>query len=74
MAENVKVSKFDNTRKKIVRFFRDMKSELKKVIWPTKEQLVKSTITVLLICLAMGIIIWISDAILSRVLRWVLSI
>jgi preprotein translocase subunit SecE len=73
MAENAKVSKFDNTRKKIVRFFKDMKSELKKVIWPTRDQLVKSTITVLLVCLAMGIIIWISDAILARVLKWVLS-
>ena len=73
MADNAKVSKLANTQKKVVRFFKDIRSELKKVIWPTREQLTKSTITVLLVCLAMGIIIWVSDAILARVLKWVLA-
>jgi len=73
MAENARVSKFANTRKRIIKFFKEVKAELKKVIWPTREQLTKSTITVLLVCLGMGIVIWISDALLSLVLGWLLQ-
>lgn len=73
MADVAKTSKLANIRKKTFRFFKDIRSELKKVIWPTRVQLTKSTITVLLTCLTMGIIIWVSDAILAKVLGWTLA-
>jgi len=69
MADNVKVSKFANARKRFVRFFKDTKSELKKVIWPTKQQMVNNTLTVLLFCLVIGIIIWLVDFGLTKVLE-----
>jgi preprotein translocase subunit SecE len=63
MAEEVvkKQSKFANIQKGLVRFFKDVKSELKKVIWPSKAQLVNNTLTVLGICLVIGAIIWVAD-------------
>jgi preprotein translocase subunit SecE len=63
MAEEVikKESKVSNLRKSLTRFFKDVKSELKKVIWPNRQQLTNNTITVLLACLVVGIIIWIAD-------------
>ncbi len=73
MTENRRTSKLDNARKKIVRFFKDIRNELKKVVWPTKEQLIKSTISVLAICFLVGGIIWVSDAILGRVVEWTLT-
>ncbi|HHW31164.1 MAG TPA: preprotein translocase subunit SecE [Clostridiaceae bacterium] len=73
MAENAKTSKLTDIRKRIVKFFKEIKAELKKVIWPTREQLTKSTITVLLVCLGVGIIIWISDVLLSFVLGLLLE-
>lgn len=69
MAENVNVSRFANTRKKIVRFFKDTRSELKKVIWPTKKQMVNNTLTVLFFCLVIGIIIWVVDFGLAKILE-----
>ncbi|HHW00692.1 MAG TPA: preprotein translocase subunit SecE [Clostridiaceae bacterium] len=69
MADNVKVSKFANARKKFVRFFKDTRSELKKVIWPTKQQMVNNTLTVLFFCLVVGIIIWLVDFGLTKVLE-----
>ncbi len=43
------------------RWFREMKSELKKVVWPTKQTVVKNTGTVLLCSLLIGACIWIFD-------------
>ena len=61
MAENVSVSKFTAFRKNFVRFIKDVRQELKKVIWPNREQLINNTVTVLLSCLIVGIIIWAVD-------------
>ena len=36
-------------------FFKDVKAELKKVIWPTKKQLVNNTVAVISIVLIVGI-------------------
>lgn len=63
MAEEVmkKESKFSNLQKSLTRFFKDVKSELKKVIWPNRTQLTNNTLTVLLACLVIGGIIWAAD-------------
>ena len=43
------------------RWFREMKSELKKVVWPNKKTVLKNTGTVLLCSLVIGACIWIFD-------------
>jgi len=48
-------------KNKFKSFFKDIIQELKKVIWPTKQQLTKSTITVIVVCLIMGTLIWVFD-------------
>ena len=45
------------------KWFREMRSELKKVTWPTGKATTKNTITVLLCSLAVGACIWIFDAV-----------
>jgi len=62
MAEDVKVSRFVKARKDLIRFFKDVRSELRKVIWLNREQLINNTLTVLLACLVVGIVIWVFDA------------
>lgn len=42
-------------------FFRDFKTELKKVIWPTPKQLVNSTVAVVTIVLIVAVIVSILD-------------
>ena len=42
-------------------WFREMKSELKKVIWPDKKTVMKNTGTVLLCSLVIGVGIWVFD-------------
>lgn len=68
MVENVRVSKFVAARKNIARFFKEIRLELKKVIWPSWEQLKSSTVTVLFACLIIGLIIWIADLGLTKLM------
>lgn len=69
MAEEVKISRLRNTQKGISKFLREIRSELKRVIWPSREQLVNNTLTVLLACLVVGIIIWVADVVLGFAFR-----
>ena len=58
MAEtNKKPNFFVRAGQKISKWFREMKSELKKVVWPSGKQLVNNTLIVLGAVLVVGIIV-----------------
>ena len=59
---------------RIKRFFREMKSEMKKVVRPTKSQLINNTIIVLVCVVVVGIFIWAFDAIASLVVQGIISL
>ena len=46
---------------RIAEWFRGMKSELKKVVWPTPKQVLKNTLIVIACVLVVGIFIWMFD-------------
>ncbi len=58
--------------KRIVRFFRDYKSEVKKIVWPGPRDVVKNTVIVLIMCLLIGALIWVFDLGLGKLLEAVL--
>ncbi len=72
MAENARTSKLAGYKNKIVKFFKDIRTELKKVIWPSRKQLINSTISVLLICLLLGAVVWVSDVAFGQLVAWTL--
>ena len=56
----------------IPEFLRETKVELKKVTWPTKQELIAHTIVVIIaVCLCAGLI-WIIDSIFSILFRMIL--
>lgn len=61
MAEAKKQNWFKRTWGAIARFFRELRSELKKVVWPTPKQVLKNTLIVLACVLVVGAFIWIFD-------------
>ena len=63
MAEEKKVKKDRG------RWFREMKSELKKVVWPSGSKVAKNTATVILCSLAIGACIWIFDGVAGLATR-----
>lgn len=52
-------NKTEKTQKKS--FFKGVKSEFKKIIWPTKENLTKETIQVVVVSVILGALIAIID-------------
>ena len=55
-------------------WFREMKSELKKVVWPNKKHVMKNTGTVLLCSLVIGACIWIFDFVATSAVQMILSV
>ena len=53
-------------KKGAVQFLREVRVELSKVTWPTREELIQSTIVVLVAVAISGVFIAILDAIFSR--------
>lgn len=59
---------------RVTRSFRDMKGEMKKVVWPSKKQVINNTMIVLAFVLVSGIFIWGLDSILSFAIKGLFSI
>ena len=55
-------------------WFREMKSELKKVVWPSKQTVAKNTGTVLLCSLLIGACIWIFDGVAGSAVQMILGV
>ena len=72
MAEEKKVEK--KARKDYLKWFREMRSELKKIVWPSAEKTAKDTGTVLLCSLAVGVVIWIFDAVAMNVVQFIIKL
>jgi len=48
---------------KILKFFKEVKSEMKKVVWPSRKQLVNNTLIVIAVVVLVCVVIAIFDAI-----------
>ena len=68
MAEEKKVKKDRG------RWFREMRSELKKVVWPEPKKVAKNTGTVVLYSIIFGGCIWIFDAVAGLFIKTLLSL
>ncbi len=61
MAEVKKENWFKRVWGGLCRYLRELKSELKKVVWSTPKQVLKNALIVLCCVLVVGIFIWIFD-------------
>ena len=59
---------------RIARWFREMKSELKKVVWPTPKQTVNNTVIVIICVIVVGICIWVFDWRAGEIVRALLRL
>ena len=64
-AKKEKKEKKNGFFKKVSRFFKDFRSEVKKIVWPTKKQVVNNTIVVFVEMGVVGAAIWIIDYVLG---------
>lgn len=57
----------------IRRFMRETKVELKKVTWPTKQELIANTAVVLIAVVICAALIWVIDSFFNVVFRLILQ-
>ena len=62
------------TKKDRGRWFREMKSELKKIVWPNGQKVAKNTVTVILCSLCIGACIWIFDGVAGLAIKTLLDV
>ena len=48
-------------------FFKDMRSELKKVVWPTKKQIVNNTLWVMILVVVVAVVVLGIDLVLEKI-------
>lgn len=87
MAENKAIEKQEKTEKKdkkpnwfvtkakaIKKWFHELRLELKKVVWPSRKEVVNNTLIVVGVVLAVGICIWVFDALSAGVVRALINL
>ena len=60
--------------KRTVAFFRDARTEVRKVVWPTRAETTQTTLTVVVIVLIVGIFLWLLDMLLSGLFKMITGI
>lgn len=77
-AKAVTAVKKDDTKpgffKRVGKWFRDMRSELKKVIWPTSKVLVKNVSIVLVTMAVAAVVLWGFDYVAQVLVKALISI
>lgn len=59
---------------RVIHFFRDYKSEVKKIVWPGWSEVVKNTGIVLVMCAVVGALIWLVDWGLGNLIKLILGL
>lgn len=59
---------------RFTRWLREMRSELKKVQWPSWKQVLKNTGIVILCVLVVGVFIWVFDALAHRIIQALMNL
>ena len=60
--------------KKIVQYFKNVRSELAKVSWPTRGEVVNATVLVVVLSIAISIFVYACDRVLLYILNLVLQV
>ncbi len=66
------VTKKEGFTKRISRYFREVRSEMRKVIWPNRKELINYTGVVLVSAVIVSIIIWVLDTFFSGVIGMII--
>lgn len=56
--------------RRLWRFVGDARTEVRKVVWPTRQETMQTTLIVIVMVLILGIILWLFDMVLMSILRF----
>lgn len=66
-------SNLEKRSKQNMSFFKGVRSEFNKVTWPTKEELIRNTIVVLVFCIFIALFVWVVDLGLHKLLSLIIK-
>ena len=58
---------------RVGKWLKDMRTELKKVQWPTRKQTINNTLIVIACVVFVGIFIWLFDFVAGMAIEWILA-
>ena len=74
MANSSKVlKKQEKDQKSVKRYFRGVRSEFRKVVWPTKKQLVQYTAVVILVSILVALFIYVIDFLVRGLFSFIIG-
>ena len=59
---------------KIGKWFREMRSELKKVVWPSRKQVTNNSLVAIVVIVVFAIVVWGFDQIAAQVVNALISL
>ena len=73
MAEQKKEAQAAGFGQKAARFFRELRSESKKIVWPSKKTVINNTIVVFATMLGVGVVVWVFDWLITLLRNLILG-
>lgn len=61
------------SKKRVSSYFKGVRAELKKVIWPTKKELINYTGVVILISSMVSLVVWVLDLGIHQILSLIIK-
>ncbi len=69
MAEAAKKVKKTSLFSRLIKFLKEVKAELKKVMWPNRKQVINNTAVVIVSIAIVGVVIWVLDSIFGQAVQ-----
>lgn len=66
------VERVSSAGQSFLKFFRESRGELRKVLWPSRKEAGVYTVVVVLTVILFGTGIWLVDTVFSNLLKWIL--
>ncbi|MBK1701623.1 preprotein translocase subunit SecE [Thiococcus pfennigii] len=59
--------------RRLWQFIGDSRTEVRKVVWPTRQETIQTTLVVMAMVLVLGIILWLFDSVLMALVRFLVG-
>lgn len=70
----VALAAITNQGQKAIHFIKDSRTELRKIIWPTRPEATQTTLIVLAMCVVVSLVLWGIDSIIVALITFVTSL
>lgn len=65
---------FTNQGQKTLHFMKESRTELRKIIWPTRPEATQTTLIVIAMCVVVSLVLWGIDSIIVRLVTFVTNL